>query len=693
MAYSLRYTAGYTNIHDNTGRVLIYEDDYSGSSDALTLRHDSIKIRYNWASWDEPIIGISASFAIVNEESDFFDLLPLMTAEERKYLVIIEEIDKAPNKVLFRGFLDCKDMEQKYLMRQDIRFNASGYLSKLKYVFSPTVETLENDTFINLIIDCIDQTGAHPTGFSLRVSSSLYAIGASLSTGQTLFNKCGIYKETFWKDNIDRDSALDIIKKILTSFDCYLYWYDDYYYIERYADIWNTSPTYVVYVSGTSYYPPDTGSTYNPTKTITDFVSLTKTDTSQNLSIIPGQKQVEVNIEQQQLFNFVNNDYANADISKPALPNPPKGEWLLWGTENGPTGLYWPDTSFGGTLLWEKGDPFRTIQKSVSRVGYETSGGSGYPDDCAVWRGNYIKFRATVTDETILTIKFKMSLGTNIFLTDPYAEGPADFNVEVYWYLRNPPGSYYMMYDYLDSGEWERIFGATEDVAVQKLDVNGASFDPTHWTAELSISVPLHEMYDSQFQGDQDFIFCLGTPILDRPYEAIADLVIGYDWRGDVTIATNAQLTNNYLSGTVNTSFLNKKTLTQHFCDAADLGIRNAILYGEEDTAGPEDLDTRSVHWDDDHSTSAENLELAEMKIKDKFRLYNVSRQKITTSIRANEEFYRPLSLFNDSNQDNSTGGTGPPQFVLVGYSFAPVADKMDMILAEYDNEETINLI
>jgi hypothetical protein len=692
MAYALHYIAGYTGIDTgNTGRVSIYEDDYSGGTETLKLRHNSVKIQYNWKGWDEPIIGQTASFSIVNDESDFFDLLPLMISEERKYLVIIEELDKAPNKIYFKGFLDCKDVEQKYLQNQDIRLNASGYLAKLQYVYAPTVETLENDTFINIILNCIDQTGAHPTGFSIRVSSSLYAIGSSLSAGQTLFNKCGVYKETFWKDNIERDSALDIIKKILTSFDCYLYWYDDYYYIERYADIWDTSPNYVTYVSGTEYYPPDTGSTYNPTKTITDFVSLTKTETSQVLSIITGQKQVEVNIEQQLLFNFINNDYANADFDTPVLPNPPKGQWLLWG-DSGGAGLHWPNSSFGGITLWQKGDPFFTIEKSVLRSGFETDAPAGYPDDCAVWRGNYIKFRATVTDETIMTIKFKLYVNPGVFLTDPIATGPEDYNVEVYWYLRNPPGSYYFMYDYLGSGEWERIF-ATEQGGVQRRDVNGAEFDTEHGIAEIDISIALHEPYNSAWGGDQDFIFCLGVPIIDRPYHAISDFALAYDWRGDVTIATNAQLTDNYLSGTTNTKFLNKKTLTQYFCDAQDLGIRNAILYGEEDTDGPEDLDTRSTYWDDAQGSSGEMLELAEMKIKDKFRLYNVSRQKITTSIRANEEFYRPLSLFDDSNQDNSTGGTGPPQFVLVGYTYEPQEDRMDIILSEYDNEETINLI
>ena len=53
---------------------------------------------------------------------------------------------------------------------------------------------------------------------------------------------------------------------------------------------------------------------------------------------------------------------------------------------------------------------------------------------------------------------------------------------------------------------------------------------------------------------------------------------------------------------------------------------------------------------------------------------------------------YRPFALFEDGNQQDSTG-TGPPEFVLVGYSYRPQSDQMDVILSEYDNEEDINIV
>ena len=73
MAYSLHYICGYTNIHGNRGRVAIYEDDYGGGTENLTVRHDSVKTQYNWKGWEEPIIGLSASFAIVSGRKEILD--------------------------------------------------------------------------------------------------------------------------------------------------------------------------------------------------------------------------------------------------------------------------------------------------------------------------------------------------------------------------------------------------------------------------------------------------------------------------------------------------------------------------------------------------------------------------------------------------------------------------------------------
>jgi hypothetical protein len=681
MAYGLRYTCGYTNIYnDETGRVAIYEEDYTDSVEALTTKSESIKIKYNWKDWNDPLIGLSASFAIVNDESDFFDLLPLMTAEERKYWIVIEDIDHVPQRTFFEGFLDCKDIEQKYLHNQEIRLNASGYLSKLQYVNAPTIETLENDTFINIILNCLEQTGNHPSGFTIYVNCSLYPIGCSLSSSQTLFNKCGIYKEVFWKDNIERDSALDVVKKILESFNCYLFWWNGNYYIERYADIWNTSPIYVRYSSGTEYWPSDSGSALGGTKTITDFVDLVKTGRSQTLSVIPGQKQVELNIEQRLLFNFVVNNFEDAATIDSGVPYPDYRKWDLWSSGSSAEGFIWPTETYYGDPV--RGVPFRNINRSLYRSGYEPDNGS------YEWhRGMYHRFRVTITDETTITIKFKFGVWDNPFLIMGSSYNPEDYYYEFNWYLRNPIGNYFISYNDV-SETWERVSG-TEISELQYVTVSGSAFDQDLFTVEIDITIPMHEVFDSGvWGGDQDFILGICTEKYYRPTQPVVPHHGCY--YGDVEVTCNAPVNDNYISGAINTNFLNKLTFKQHLLDASDLSVSNAIFYNDTGT-GPDDVNIRTEFWDDSHGSSGEGLDLSEMRIKDKFRLFNVSRQKIVSSIKS-ATFYRPLSLFNDSNQDNSTGGTGPPQFVLVGDMFNPQTDEMDIILSEYDNEEDIRI-
>lgn len=677
MAYSLHYICGYSNIHGNTGRVVIYEDDYDGETETLDLRFDSVKIKYNWNDWEEPIIGLLADFAIVNDEDNFFDLLPLMTSEERKYMVAIEELDKVPNKTFFQGFLNCKDIKQKYLQKQDIRLNASSYLSKLQYVKAPTIETLENDTFINIIMNCIDQAGVHPTGFAVRVNCSLYEIHSEMGSNQTLFNKCGIYKEVFWKNNVDRDSALDIIKKILTVFDCYLYWYDDYYYIERYADIWDESPTYVTYVSTSEYWPTDTGSTYSPGKTITDFVDLIKLETSQIIKIIPGLKQIEIDIEQQLLFNLIVNNFENYSYSTENLPIGNIRKWIF--SEEDESSAY-------AGMEWDKfGDSFRNISRAVHRYSWiETS-------EIEYWRGMFTAFRVTATYDTVMTISWKFATEGNPF---PYGD-PDEWEVYFYWTLAtNQFGNAYLVYNE-SADDWSVEYPWTYDSVLNVTKIPGTEFDMDNYSCEVTITIPFESFMlasDSPYAGDQIYTLGIGTEYRRRNWPHDNDNPSGNCYYGDVKIVVNSVLGDNYILGEVNTKFLNKKVINHHFCDAVNLGIKNAVYYGAENSADPDALDEKTEIWDDAHSTSDESLSLAEMKMKNKFRLYNKSRQKIESRIRANEEFYRPLSLFEDSNQQDSSGDK-TPYLILTGYEYKPEKDEMKIILCEYDNIEDVNLV
>jgi len=679
MAYELKYELGYNSLQ-TTGKVSIYEESGTPGSETLTLRSDSLKINYNWNGWEDPIIGLTASFSIVNEKDDFFELLPLLTAEERKYKIVIARITPS-SLTLFEGYLNCADNEQKYLHKQDIRLNASSYLSKLQYINAPTIEILEDDTFINIIDDCLVQTGANDDIF---INCRLYPVGISMTSSHTLFNKCGIYKEVFWKDNIERDSALDVLKKILTAFDCYLFWGNGYWYIERYADIWNGSTVnYVRYTTGTDYLPGDSGSTSAVVPDVHDFADQVKMNTSQTIKIIVGKKQVEMNIEQQLLFNLVVNNFEDATIiTGAAVPYPAYRQWDLYDSNpGGGSSFYWPIWSLTPPFGRLRGGPFRNISKAIYRSGYEPDNG-GYKVEC----GMYTRFRATVTEETVLSIKFKYGLPFHPFYSYPGwghpDVGTENYQFRFYWYLRNPPGNYYIVFNDI-SEEWERVVGS-EVSGLQSKYVNGAEIDMQLYTLEVNFSIPIHQVFDSGvWGGDQDFILGIGTEEMYDPW-GDPHLQPGCFY-GDIEVTCNSPVVDNYISGEVNTNFLDKLTLTQPFVDSSDLGIRNAIMFGQSE------LYLRTETWDDDLSSSGEGLDLAEMKIKDKFRLYNISRQMITADLQ-NTFLYKPFSRFTDSNQADSSGGEGL-HLVLVGVGYEPQQDLCAVTLSEYDNEEDINLI
>ena len=83
------------------------------------------------------------------------------------------------------------------------------------------------------------------------------------------------HKEAKIKKHTTTSEALEIIKKILITFDAFIYWYSGYWYIERYDDIFNaTTQTYVEYVNGTSYSPNDNGTAVSTSDTPVNFAGL-----------------------------------------------------------------------------------------------------------------------------------------------------------------------------------------------------------------------------------------------------------------------------------------------------------------------------------------------------------------------------------------------------------------------------------
>lgn len=641
MAYGTKYRAGFSS-KNITGYVYIDEDGFSGSVQDLILTAGSLSIRYTWGGWNNPILGLVASIEIVNNGSSFFDLLPLLTAEERQYRIRIERISPSA-LAMFTGFLNSETNEVTYLKNRPIRLNASSYVSKLQYLRPGILETLANETFINLINASLEMTGSADP---IRVNSKLYPTGSALATGQSLYNRSGVFTEMFWKNNVDRDSALEIITKILTAFDCYLYHFSGSWFIERYEDIYNNPRTFVVYNSGASYGESDAGSTDSISSPVLDFVDMIVTGGSQTIQVETGYKSIEVKLRQSTFFNLTVNDFsAAADISG-AVPYPNFRTWQKWNESP----MVWSDL----------GKPWKNISNSIRRYGW-----AGSYD---THRGIYTRFALTKTATTSLTIKWKFATLKGVF--GSWTGNWSDYTFKFKWYLRKPTGNDFIVYNAV-SEAWE-IQSGTEITRLQTLEISGDQFDDANVSTEISVSIPLGEI-SAISNGDHNFVLGIGTEIVSR--SGVGDIPALVAYIGDVVITASADPDdNNYLAET-GTRFLDKKEINLEIYDAGNLNIKNGILRGSS-------LSSRTTTWTTDGILQES---LVRRLIRNKFQLFNRSRQRLTARLKYSG-FLKPFSLFSDGNQVGK-------KFVLTGYAYKPDRDEYDIELAEYDNSETINFI
>jgi hypothetical protein len=188
-----------------SGDLYIQRDGGSYIS-PLKLKHDSIEISRNLPDWESHIMRSNCSFTIVNDCSDFFELLPLMTIADGQYKIVIE----SGTETLFEGFLNCETVSQNMLHFSEIKLTASGLLDKLQYIHPTEIDTLQNMSLISLIDACLCLTGSN---YDIYVNCSLFENSAYVSVTDTLFNKTGIYTEMFWENN-RKNTFINMLKNL-----------------------------------------------------------------------------------------------------------------------------------------------------------------------------------------------------------------------------------------------------------------------------------------------------------------------------------------------------------------------------------------------------------------------------------------------------------------------------------------------
>lgn len=672
MVYNERYNIGWSS-KTNKGYVYIDQVDGSSASEPLILARDGITINTNFSDWNDPIIGQTAQINIMNNKENIFDLLPLLSGEEREYRIRINRTSPTPKK-LFEGFLNSDIVEQTYLSSQPIRLVASNYIGKLEYVTPPSIETIQKKSLIDIINETLKLTGKDS---SIRVNMNICPSGGSISTNKTALNLCALDTEIFWQNNIERDNGFDILNKVLKPFDSYLYWWDGNWYIERYEDLYKYPQHYVTYRPDISYGYSCTATNVSTGDVSVNIFSVPHIDRSQLLSIIPGLNKIEIKLNDELYNSVIKSDLTGMTVISAGWPLERTWRYSLGKYPDTDDDIVWNTTDFGksnGTITnaCNLQIPNSWLNK---RFGVDIE---NYKFESRILTTTFkvTVDPSTAVNKTDLTIKFKWRPGGQTayewdILKDPYV---VDYRIK--WYLYRPDSAFqFVCKD--PSDHWYIKTGATEDEAYQTTIIEKTEFDiDKNYTAEVTLTIPLSDV-SGGFAGDQKLTFAIFLPSYTYNHTVFGwsgELMTQKNVLGDFIATVPDSIQDNLIIGETNSKFLNKKTIELDLFDISNLNYKNGIYTGTT-------LTDRTSYWYDDASLY---LPLTDRLIKNKFQLYNRSRQSISSTI-ISTDFLKPFSMWYDSNQAGK-------KYVLTSYSYVPTRNEYSAVWNEYDNETIVNL-
>lgn len=705
MAYGTKYQSTFvSNALGVTGTLYIKEQDYTGSVTEVRLQDNGISVRNVFEDTETPIVGLRCEFFVLNDKANYFQLFELVTATERKFEVSVV-VTSPYSATVFQGFLNTDTVSHEYLQDQQIRLVASSYLSKLEHLEPTLIQTKQTVTFINLIDQMLRSTGA---SFNIRVNCRLYAEGDTLTTTKTLFNLNGINTEAFWDSDEERKNGLEILEAILLPFNCFIYWWDGYWYIEQFTDIWDTNPLFVEYVTGTTYQPTDAGTAVYIPRTVVDVHAIVFKETTQTIKAIPGNRLISVRLNSSDslLLNLLAPlpRIGNSTISLLAKPismetvvatiyssrtwavayTPPSvqtREWTFFTSEETP-------------VIWtNSGAPSQGISNGATRrIWY---------DKRPLLAGLGTQFQATVLEDTSINISFTYSelegeLIDDIAYADPGELDRYKMDFNVYLGFVDPEGNQRWIVKSEDNNIWYSrqadIIGRSTQSKIT-ITAMGTSFDRTVNGFPVSTSVPLGEVYKGEAFEEENYLvvneiteFQLFVDAEELQKWVKKNTFSARSWRlrntarlvrfGDITVSTSNDVDFNLIEGEINTDFLNKKEVEFFIGDNGNLNYTNGVLQGDT-------LATRTTEWN--RASMTEAAPLIDIFFTEKFRMYNAAKQTLMSEVHIATP-YRPFSLFTDSKQSSK-------KFILSEYMLDPAVDHGEVGLLEYDNDTEITLV
>jgi hypothetical protein len=158
MAWVTEYDLGWHSTVQN-GTIYLQRDGGSYIT-PLELAGASLEINDNIDGWEAHVARMNCTFTIVNNLSDFYALMPLMTISAGQVKVVVtNDSYGSAQTILFEGFINCEAVSQDMLNFADLTVTASGLLSKLMFKHPIDIDTLQYMTLIDVIdVHCMSST-------------------------------------------------------------------------------------------------------------------------------------------------------------------------------------------------------------------------------------------------------------------------------------------------------------------------------------------------------------------------------------------------------------------------------------------------------------------------------------------------------------------------------------------------------
>ncbi len=678
--YGLKYQGFCYNKGLGKTYVNIYKKDYYGSTSPLTIPRNGLEISVDTKEYFDPFISTSISINIVNNKTNFYELDDLFSISDLEYRVQVGKYDTST--VYFNGFIPCDVVEQKWLKNGIVNLNATCNLNRLDQ-YTPTI--LANKgiyKLIDIIKNCLSFTNLD---LPIYINCTLREVSKTVGTN-TCFDQTLIDADVFYKNNIEIEDCKSVLEKILTTYSCFIYYYNDAWYIERLKDVGTQPKNYIKYLTNGTVTDVE-----DPNTHLTIQSGFICKDQSQQIAYKPGLKKIELSL-QEQTYNLTNYYYNDITV---------KNDTDTIETEDASI-KYWNinediDSSIITNFSWSRGSNNKNIIKTglhthntLDVINYnspsttpsihsvfdnidtnwvrwdEFTAEQKYDSFRSSAIGLYTKIKISYNsdDQAKITLSLKFALpqaflgmvydGWSNFFLAQY-DGNHNFYVRFFLYYKSGP---------LSSDRWWVIYNKEEEIyqIVNQTDIAAGSYIP----AIIAKSINFDSFTDklaqfTEFTTDILLDSEIKSITGDNPEFILGICGLGYNWPqyciegsydydtcnfsfkenyfGDIIVSVDNEKDNNLIIGEINNDFVNVEQDDIYLYDSLNYNILNGLL---KDSSY-----NHTTTWYDSFNPTT-YLPITKFIIEDRFQIYNKVRRELNSDFYSTS-FIKPFTLIDPS--------------------------------------------